>query len=386
MPQTKTPALVIVFTVLWLALSAASYFIVVVPTGNRFDFYPRHVGANDALRGINPYAEPTTLRIQEGMFGSVLPPDADQQRFAYNAFIVWLLLPFWLLPFPISVSLWLGLQLLLLFALPLLAFQMLGWRLQPAILVLVILCSAFGYRYPMVAYVIGQFITLMLGGLILVWWGIHHKNNVALTLGILFLAVRPEVVVFPALLLAPLIWFSDQRRVLWIGAGILAGLWLLTRLWIGAWVVDFIKGIRAYQEYSFPVWAPGLFGHQSIAVLIVMLTIAWASWMLWQIIRQPTPTRQTGWLLAVAIVVGLILTPITGNYAMILGLLVFWVVLWAFRHHKLYFAVALAAMFTPWLFHGQAFVTWETLVIPVLLGGLLTWGWHYNRQQLAILQ
>lgn len=71
----------------WLALSLASYWLVVVDNNHRFDFYPRWVGARAVLRGESPYSDAVTEDIQRGMFGRTLGPEEDQQRFAYAATI-----------------------------------------------------------------------------------------------------------------------------------------------------------------------------------------------------------------------------------------------------------------------------------------------------------
>lgn len=132
----------------WLVLSLGSYFLVVAPREQRFDFFPRWVGTRSVLRGENPYSDEITWQIQDGMFGRRLQPGEDQQRFAYSATITWPLLPFWLLPFPWAASLWLGLQLLLLLVLPIWVASILGWQLRVSSLVLLLIFSIVLFRYP----------------------------------------------------------------------------------------------------------------------------------------------------------------------------------------------------------------------------------------------
>jgi hypothetical protein len=78
--------------VLWILLSAVSYWLLALPRQQRFDFYPRWVGSRAVLAGENPYTQEVTWRIQEGMFGRRLGPGEDEQRFAYPAIIAWILL------------------------------------------------------------------------------------------------------------------------------------------------------------------------------------------------------------------------------------------------------------------------------------------------------
>ena len=182
---------------LWALLSLASYFLIVVPREHRFDVYPRWVGARAVLSGGDPYSDEITRQIQEGMVGQRLRASEDQQRFYYPATIAWLLLPFWVLPFPLAVSLWCGLQLFLLLVLPLWTASILEWRIAPAWLTLLLTFSTLVYRYPINAYLIGQFIPFCLACLVGAWWTLSRGRWGFASLALILAMVRPEVVMVP---------------------------------------------------------------------------------------------------------------------------------------------------------------------------------------------
>ncbi len=231
----------------WLVLSLGTYFLVVAPGGQRFDLYPRWVGARAVLRGETPYSNEITWQIQEGMFGRRLEPGEDQQRFAYSATITWPLLPLWIMPFTWAASLWSGLQLLVLLILPIWAASILGWQLRASELILLLFFSIILFRYPINFYLIGQFIPFCLACLVAGWWGIVRGHWIAASLALVLAMVRPEVVMIPLLAMLVVVWEKGDRRIIiaWL-AGIL-GLWILTRAWMGPWESACLSGILAYQ-------------------------------------------------------------------------------------------------------------------------------------------
>ena len=75
---------------LWLLLSVASYYLLVLPRQNRFDFYHCWVGTRAVLARENPYSQEVVRRIHEGMFGEWHGgAEYIQQRFAYPEFGIW---------------------------------------------------------------------------------------------------------------------------------------------------------------------------------------------------------------------------------------------------------------------------------------------------------
>lgn len=362
---------------LWLLISLGSYFLLVAQRGNRFDLFPRWVGARAVLKGESPYSDEVTWQIQEGMFGRRLEPREDQQRFAYSATITWLLLPFWLFPFPWAASLWCGLQLLILLVLPISIAVMFRWRPRSSALILIIIFSTVVFRYPINAYVIGQFIPFCLACLVAGLWGITRGHRNIAVLALVLAMVRPEVVMVPLVVILAAAWRRGDRRVVlaWL-AGMLV-LWLLTRAWIGPWESDYVRGIVAYQAYSSPIWPPGLLPNRWLAASVVIAVISWTAWML----RELWPLYSTeglGWQVSVAALSSLLLLPQTGNYTLVLALLPAWVILWASRSSWTAWGPVLVVLASPWLFLVAKSIpsSWDHLLIPASLALLLTFQWR----------
>src|SRR3990172_11767094 len=139
--------------VIWILLSIASYFVLVIPRQYLFDFYPRWEGSRAVLAGENPYSPEVSWRIQENIFGRRQEPSEIVQHYVYPATLTWILLPFWVLPYPFAISLWLGLQLLLLLISLLMVTLLLKWKLSNPSFFLLLFFSLMMYLYPVNAYV-----------------------------------------------------------------------------------------------------------------------------------------------------------------------------------------------------------------------------------------
>lgn len=370
-----------VFLALWALLSLGSYFLLVVPRQNRFDLYHCWVGARTVLAGETPYSQAVVRRIHEGMFGQWSGQEAVQQRFAYPAIVTWILLPLWLLPFPFAVSLWCGLQLLFLLILPLLVASLLQWQLRPISLALLLLCSALLYRYSLVAYVLGQFTLFSLACLVAAWWGLAQNRPVVATLALLGATVRPEVASFPMLVLLLEMWRTGHRKAVASWAGAVLCLCLLTRLWSGPWVLDFLSGMRDYAATSYLRWPPLVMGSVEAAVLLTAVTLAWGGWMWSRFSHLPLEVRLPLEISA-ALLVALIVLPQTNTYTLVAALLPTWVVLWGSGGRWIGWLSSLVILSLPWGFYGLGGLVpagLEQLLIPLALAVLLSFWWHRRR-------
>lgn len=384
-PKTITPyAAAAMVATAWFLLSVASYFLLAIPREHRFDFYPRWVGARAAIVGDTPYSEEVTTRIQEGMFGRRLEPAEDQHGFAYAPGVIWLLLPFWLLPFGAAISIWCGLQLLVMFLSCLVVASLLGWRVSPISLAAILLLSTLIYRYPINAYLLGQFIPFCMACLVAGWWGLAHGKPVIASVALIMSLIRPEVVVLPLIGLLVIAWRMNYRSVVWAWTAAIAVLWLLTRARIGAWEADFVAGLVRYQAYSSPVWPPGLVGSMWLALMIVVAVSVWSVWM-WSELAILTYSERAGWVISGASLAGLVIFPQTGNYTLILGLLAVWMFLWVSRLYYSRWLLVVPVLSSPWFFlsAGHGLYLWERLLIPVFLMGLLTLGWHLRKAAIS---
>ncbi len=169
--------ILLVTAALFGAIYALSHALLIEPRGNRFDIYPRLVGTAAFWNGESPYSRSVTERIQIGMYGAVLPPGLDEQRFAHPAYSAVLLAPLLLLPAEAVVGVWLTLQLLALAAVPLIWFTALGWR-TPPLMALPLVLMLLAFRYPFLTYVFGQFTGTMVLCLSLgMLWLIKGKDS-----------------------------------------------------------------------------------------------------------------------------------------------------------------------------------------------------------------
>ena len=382
--KKTTPLIVAGFLlVAWFLLSLTTNFMLVIQNEQRFDFFPRWEGSRAVLNQENPYTDEVTLRIQGKMFGRILAPEEDQQRYAYPAIITWLLLPFWLLPFPIAISLWSGLLFLLLLLLPIAVGVHLEWKISPFRLLVMLLFSIFVYLYPVNAYLIGQFIPFLLACLIVAWWGLANERWGITTFALILSMVRPEVILLPLLALLFLSWQRKNRRIVGTWVVSMAILWFITRLWIGPWVGDFVEGLVAYQAYSAPVWPPMLPNNPVLAITLVVGILGWGL-LMWKEVDVLEDTERIGWILSITILAGLVIFPQTGNYTLIMGLLPVWIMFWVNKESIRRWIPVLIVLSFPWIFlaGGKGFYKWEHLIVPLSLAILLSLHWRLRKRSL----
>jgi len=365
---------------LWLLLSIASYQLVVKNRNNRFDFYPRWIGSRSLLQGESPYSHQITRKIQDGMFDRELSANEDQQKFAYMAIIAFQLLPFWLLPFPLAVSIWMGLQLVLLLCLPIGVWQLIGWKPGLFAFTLLIFFSIVIFRYPINSYLIGQFIPFCLASLVFAWWGISYRRYGLASLGLLLSLVRPEVVFIPVSFMLIMSWNVCRMRViknLFIG---LFALWALTWALIGSWEIDYLQGLISYSGYSSPVWPPALTNQPVFSVVLILSAAVWASWMTLNVAKYPFKEKM-GWLLCISITFSLLTLPQTGNYTLILGLLVVWFIVGLPGQRTFFIFLVSIILSLPWVFHllPQPMVDLEHLVIPLSFAFAITLKFQFHK-------
>lgn len=369
--------LAMIFLLSWVLISVLSYFLVAVPNQNRFDFYPRWVGARAVLAGKNPYAQEVTWRIQEGMFGQRLNANEDQHRFAYPATIAWILLPFWLLPFSTAISLWCGLGLLILLILPVIVSNLLRWKIPSYQLGTLLLFSVLFYRYSINSYVLGQFTPFVLACLVGAWWAVAHDQPMLALSALVGVTIRFEMAPLVLALLFAL-WRRGQRRAVSMWFGLMGMLWLLTDLRIGLWEFDFINNVTTYAGYARLLWPPLLLGPPWAALLAGGGVLVWGGWMLAQLCCVPGDARLS-WEISVVVIMVLLLMPQTGNYTLLLGLVPIWVALWSDRDQASTWLMTSFILISPWAFYLGQFILpmpFEQLLLPLVLGGWLTYRWR----------
>ncbi len=230
---------------LWGASSLLTYQIWIHDTYHH-DFYPWWAGARLALfEGKDLYAVETTRMMQIRLYGAVFPPEIDQQGFAYPAYLVPLLLPFWLIPnVEVATACWVGLSVILMLSALLLLRQIRGT--MPAWWVSLWL---FWY-FSLLMFYQGQITAFVLASFGIAYWA-YQRNRDILSGSMLALGViKPELVALPALIL--LLWALRTRRWKMIVSGmtVYVGLFAASLFISGWWVPGWLEAIGRYAQYA----------------------------------------------------------------------------------------------------------------------------------------
>jgi len=244
--------LFVLMLVLFVLMSSGIYQftaqILVPPRGLRFDFVPRYIGGQAVWQGINPYSEAVTQNIQIAMFGSVLPPEADQQRMAYPAYAAVLLAPLLLLPEQVAVSFWASLQLIAVLLSPIVIMLLNRDRVNPVAFGLLLIATVFVFRYPINLYIIAQFTGTMLLGIVTALWFILRGWHVAAGIMLALVTLPPTVMLgYAVVFLGALALVGQWRGAVAYGAtlGVLMLLPMFTiGWWLPAWFDNLVGLVR----------------------------------------------------------------------------------------------------------------------------------------------
>jgi hypothetical protein len=342
----KNIVLVLIPILLVIMLAVATHEIWVVRKNNVFDFFPRWYGAREMLQGHNPYSVEINKRILDEMGYAVYEP--YRHNFLYPATITYILLPFWLIPFPVSISIWSGISLLLFLALPLYVFFVLDWQLKPWLLAVIIFFSAFVFRHAIDTYLIGQFIIFILGCLLLAWLAIHEDRPWLAALALVGATIRPDGVILAGAMLFDLILKRRFNTVI-IWTGIMASLGVLSLLQAGYWIPDMMKNVRGYRECCLYAEPSKLIGGETFSSLFIVVVLLWAGWLLWHLRPLPDKTR-IPWSLSVVIIAYLLVLPQSKDYTLVYGLLPAWIIIWSSQGRWWSTLLVLAILCSPWIY------------------------------------
>lgn len=352
----------------WAALAVALFLEVVQVRGEASDFYPRWVGARAMLRGTDPYPLDITMQIP-APYGV----DSVHVSFLYPATITYVLLPFWILGWPIAVSLWSSLQLLLICASPILVFDKLEFKPSPIVLGMIVLFSTLVYRHSVNTVLLGQFVGFVLAATILAAIAIEHRRSWPAALAMVLATIRPEGIVFVGLIC---LWLLKERRhdVLARFALVMAGLLMLSFVQLGNWLPEFVAGMVSHSERGLsqhPLAWLGVAGW-----LVGAFVVGWAFWMHRRAERAGERSPLLG-VLALASISLLIVLPQTNNYTLVYLLLPIWLVIGIARGHRRILLAAFVLLVSPWLYeltHIELGIqtTFQQLMSPLSVGVLLT--------------
>ena len=341
-----------------------------------YDLYPLWYGSRAFLQGDDPYSDTFARDMLQQMGYPV--NDVYRHRFYYPATIAFILLPLWLIPFPLALILWCGLQLLLVMTLPLLIFTLLEWRIPPPLLAFITIFSAVPWRHSANSYVLGQFTVYTLACLIIAWWALIQKRPALTAILLVAATLRAEGIILVAAALLYLL-LTRRFRIVGIWTGVMAALFGLSLLPSGWWIGSFLDGIRGYQSHQPTTLPAALSGVDGITYAIVAVILAWGLSMLWDMRTLPERAR-VPWMLAVALLVALLTLRQTKDYTLVYALLPIWIIAWAGRKQPWNTGVVLLILISPWIYNAVGANMGhdsqvEQFLTPVLLAGLLTYQW-----------
>ncbi|MEW5959271.1 MAG: glycosyltransferase family 87 protein [Chloroflexota bacterium] len=351
-PDLRTTAIAAgLFVLVVLLMMLPSYQLLVKPRGQSFDLYSSWVGGRAVLAGQNPYGPEPTRLIQLGIYKQIIPPPEYQHGFALPAYVAFVLLPVMLLPFSWSILLWVSLQIPLLLATLMIGFDILDWQIGPAMLFPLAFLITVGFRYPLIAYVVGQVTIFVIFCLVLAAWLFKRRRPRWAAIALACATIRPDLSLAAIVSALVLVRKSPGRNsfvATLIGAGLV--LVLLPVVFTGDfWPITWLTTIRAYGGSNpHNTWPPELL---AFPWLRGALLIGLAFWLLGYVKRaweSPTSFNQ-GLLVSAAILVSLMALPQTGSYTLSLALIPALILL---RYNKLGWQQILiaASLLSPWLY------------------------------------
>ncbi len=244
--------LLLALVAVWSVTSMATYSAWIHGADHR-DFYPWWAGARlRLLEGRDLYALDTVQVMQKMLYGQLLPPDRDQQGFAYPAQMLVLLFPFWWIPDrEIATAVWEGFSLVLLCASLYLVNRLRNGKLPPLLLAGLLL-----WYYPLLMLFQGQITALILFGLVFGYWAFTQGKDIlagaALCLGVL----KPELSLLPWLVVLGLALREKRWKVLLAFLLVQFGLLLASFAMAGWWIPGWIGAVQRYAIYAKSAWAP----------------------------------------------------------------------------------------------------------------------------------
>lgn len=258
------------------------------PGGN--DFLSRWVGTRMYFtQGVSPYSQQVTRAIQEMAYGRPARPGEDQMLFVYPLYVILIVGPFaFFSDYVVARALWMTALEVSLAALAFFGISLGRWRPSRWLFVVLLVFSLLWYHglRPVIngnpSIVIAVLIAVML---LAVRAGYDSLAGFLLALS----TIKPQMVV----LFIPytLIWAISRRRwsLVWSFFGGLALLLAGMSLLIPGWIVENLRQVISYPEYTLPgtpgaifsSWLPGIGSQLGWAVTVISGGV-----LLWEWIRS----------------------------------------------------------------------------------------------------
>jgi len=352
---------------IWAGLAILSAAVIVPLFDMRFDFTPRYLGGRALWSGISPYSEEITLDIQHAIMGENLPPNAGRHQMFYPAYVGITLAPLLPLPFPTAAAIWLGLQLTCVLVAPLLWALLLGWKIRPIMLAVLVIGFGLIFRYPINMYVVGQFIGTILLGMTAAYALLQAKRDVWAGVVLAITAMPPQVGIAAAGILLGGYALRGRWRGLIAFAAVIGALMLVTFVQVGWWIPDFLRQLREYTIYGDQTSALLILGKDTIRAGMIALVGAVTLLLLNQYRRGRIDSLD---LFALAILAPLLGLVPTGNYYLVLLIPLMVIALWRVHGKRggwiIWLGVALAVI-SPWVYREIA-PELEMLTVPLHVG------------------
>lgn len=359
----------------WAILAFMTYTWL-VPKQMNFDFFDRWYGARVMLDGEDPYTLDVNRRILEekGYTGPFIP---YWHSFGYPATITYILLPLVILPFPIAVSIWCGLQLLIFMTLGAIIAHLFRWRLRPALLIALAVAGV-AQRHSLNTYVLGQFTAFATACVVLAVWLIDEDHPWLAGACLVGATVRPEGILFAAFILLDLL-LARKIKIILAWAAMMGTLLALSLLQIGFWIPDFLRYTSEYGQRFVSIYPPEVIGNTALERILVIAVVSWGIWMLKQMRSLPDRPRLL-WSLSVLILIVLLVMRQSKDYTLVYVLVPTYVVMAACYRQRWIVLAGFFLLLSSWLYNalqwnmGHDFPL-EQLLTPLITAMLLTYGW-----------
>ena len=256
-----------------------------------------------------------------------------------------------LLPFSWSILLWIAFQIPLLLVTLMIGLDILDWQISPAMLFPLAILITVGFRYPLIAYVVGQVTIFVIFCLVLAAWLFKRQRPRWAAVVLACATIRPDLslaAMVSALFLARKSPDRNAFVATLIGAGLV--LVLLPVIFIGDfWPVTWLTTVRAYGTSNpHNTWPPELLASRWLRGALFIGLAFWLLSYVKKAWKNPTPFNRS-LLVSAATLVSLIALPQTGSYTLALALIPAIILL---RYNRLSWQQILivAGLLSPWLY------------------------------------
>jgi len=357
---TRTLLLALLATAAWVVLILVTYRVWIHRADHR-DFYPLWSGARQALlEGRDLYDLETTRHTQLRLYGRELPPDRDQQGFAYPAILLPVLLPFWYVnDVEIATAAWEATSVLLLLGALLLVRK--AWGNPPRWGIALLLL----WYYPTLMLFQAQITAVPLSAIAACLWLFQRRRDALAGAVLVFGFIKPDLMLIPTLVfLAFALW---QRRWRFVAGMVTAALVLfgVSFMLQGWWIPRWFEALGRYTVYAQNSWALGT--AWGLSPLVAALLVGFALFALVRLRRAFEP------VITASIPLGMLLlpqTPIWGLTMLTLPLPLAW-------RGRAKWGV-LGVWIIGWLLIvGSDQTDWwrvQNMLLPALTLGVVAWG------------